>query len=125
MNRGAKQVLLEIQGESDNTPKIQSNDQEWTKASQGPGKNAKPASHAKDFRNSRNSPHQNPNSKNLQIFIFRFNFSKKTRDNFVRRKLKVNSILTSLNFFNQISVIFSVAFYFWGIFGGFAEQFFP
>jgi hypothetical protein len=63
----------------------------------------------------------NPNSKNLQNFIFRFNFQEKSRDNFVRRKLKVNSILTFLDFCYQISVLFACIF-FWGFFGGFVEQ---
>jgi hypothetical protein len=57
----------------------------------------------------------------LQNFTIFSNFQQKSRENFVRRKLKVNSILTSLAFRYQITVFFP-CFLFLGFFGGFAEQ---
>ncbi len=55
-------------------------------------------------------------------FHFSFNFQQKISDNFVRKKLKVNSILTSLDFFLSNFQYFRLCFFFLGIFGGFAEQ---
>jgi hypothetical protein len=73
-------------------------------------KECKPASQVKDFRNWAIRLIKIQIQKTCKISLF-VKFSTKSRDNFVRRKLKVNSILTSLDFCYQISV-FSLAFYF-------------
>ncbi len=52
--------------------------------------------------------------KNPAKFHYFFNFSKKSRDNFVRWRLKVNSILTSLAFCYQFFSSFRLHFISWG-----------